>query len=87
MHVLLTEKENKTAVMTVSFCETDHKFEVWKEGDSALVRYSETLSWRGIVRVSEPDESVFKSLMTSDKMTTLLNRWRVSNVKRAAPTP
>lgn len=85
MHVLSTEESDGVASMTISIADDDHRFDVWKSGDTALVEYQETLSWRGHVRATKPDEDVFKELMVSDEMTRLLNQWNVSTVKRAAP--
>lgn len=87
MYVLSTEESEGVATMTISIADDDYKFEVWTEGDEALVEYQETLSWRGQIRVSEPDEDVFKALMVSDEMTRLLNEWDVGGVRRAEPTP
>ena len=103
MYVLSTEEDEGVATMTISIADDDHKFDVWvpesssdsaddrkgrgHEGDEALVEYQETLSWRGAIRVSEPDEDVFKALMVSDEMASLLNEWGVSGVRRATPTP
>jgi hypothetical protein len=87
MQVLSTVTDDGVATMTISIAEDDYKFDVWAEGDTALVEYQETLSWRGEIRVSEPDEDVFKALMVSEKMTDLLNEWGVSGVRRAEPTP
>jgi hypothetical protein len=87
MYVLSTEEDDGTATMTISIADDDHQFEVWSDGDKALVEFQETLSWRGSVEVSEPDESVYKALMTSDEMVSLLERWGVESVRRAAPTP
>ena len=87
MYVLATDNEDGTATMTISIADDDHKFDVWSEGDTALVEYQETLSWRGTIRVSEPDEDVFKALMVSDQMADLLDEWGVSGVRRAEPTP
>ena len=87
MYVLSTEEDEGVATMTISIADDDHKFDVWAEGDEALVEYQETLSWRGQIRVSEPDEDVFKALMVSDEMASLLNEWGVSGVRRATPTP
>jgi hypothetical protein len=81
--VLSTKEDNGVATMTISIADDDHKFDVWVEGDTALVEYQETLSWRGVVRVSEPDEDVFKALMVSDKMAEMLDKWNVSGVKRS----
>jgi hypothetical protein len=85
MHVLATEEGSGVATMTISLADDDHKFEVWSEGNEALVQYQETLSWRGQTRVREPDDEVFKELMVSDKMTNLLDKWGVSSVRRAKP--
>lgn len=87
MFVLATENDDGVATMTVSLADDDYKFDVWAEGDEALVEYQETLSYRGEVRVSDPDEDVYKALMVSDKMTDLLEQWGVSGVRRAEPTP
>jgi hypothetical protein len=72
--------------MTVSIADDDHKFDVWCDGDEALVQYQETLSWRGDIQVSQPDEDVFKLLMVSNEMTEYLNEMGVGGVRRAAPT-
>lgn len=87
MFVLSTENDDGVATMTISIADDDHKFDVWVDGDEALVEYQETLSWRGQVRVSEPDEDVFKALMVSEEMASLLDEWDVSGVRRAEPTP
>jgi len=87
MHVLSTETEDGVSTMTVSIAEDDHKFEVWAEGNEALVKYQETLSWRGKIYTAEPDDHVYKSLMLSEEMTEMLDKWDVSGVRRAAPTP
>lgn len=87
MYVLSTDEDGGVATMTISIADEDHKFDVWAEDDTALVEYQETLSWRGKIRVSEPDEHVFKALMVSEQMTELLEQWDVSGVKRAEPTP
>ena len=87
MYVLSTEVGDSEATMTVSIADDDHKFDVWAEGDAALVSYQESLTWRGEIKVSDPDEDIYRALMTSEEMTSLLNRWEVSGVRRAAPTP
>ena len=83
MYVLSTEEDDGIAEMTISIADEDHRFDVWTENDEALVEYQETLSWRGQIRVSEPDEDVYRELMLSDEMTQLLTRWGVSGVRRA----
>lgn len=85
MHVLSTLQSDGVATMTVSLADDDYQFEVWAEGDTALVEYQETLSWRGEIRVSEPDEDVYKELMISDEMTSFLEANDLERVKRASP--
>jgi len=87
MQVLKTEDEEGVATLTISIGDDDHMFEVWVDGDTALVEYQETLSWRGQIRSSEPDEDIFKSLVVSDEMTEFLNKYDCESVKRATPTP
>lgn len=81
-NVMVTQESGSSANFTVSFAEDDHKFSVWAEGDTALVEYEETLSWKGQIRVSEPDETVFKELMTSDEMTAFLEENGLEGVRR-----
>lgn len=84
--VLSTEEERGIATMTISTdADEDHTFDVWTKDDTAFVEYQETLGYRGQIHVQEPDEHIFKSLMVSEQMTRLLNRWDVSAVKRADP--
>lgn len=85
--VLSTEESDGVATMTISIADDDYKFDVWAQDGEALVEYQETLSWRGEIRVSEPDEDVYKALMTSDEMMALLEEWDVNGVRRAEPTP
>lgn len=87
MYVLSTETDDGVASMTISLAGEDHTFDVWAEGNTALVEYQETLSYRGDIQVSEPDEHIFKELMVSDEMTELLESWNVSGVRRAEPQP
>lgn len=81
-NVMVTDHEDGSADFTVSFAEDDHKFSASVEGDTAVVQYEETLSWRGQIRVSEPDESIFKDLMTSDEMTAFLEDYGLNGVRR-----
>lgn len=83
MQVLKTEEEDGVATLTISIGDDDHKFEVWADGDTALVEYQETLSWRGVIQTSEPDEDIYKELMVSEEMTEFLNEQACSSVKRA----
>lgn len=87
MQVLKTEHDEGTATLTISIGDDDHMFDVWVEGDTAYVEYQETCSWRGQIRVSEPDEDIFKELVVSDKMTEFLDEHDCQSVKRAEPKP
>ena len=71
-----------SADFTVSFADDDHKFSASAEGDTAVVEYEETLSWRGQIRVSQPDETVFKELMQSTEMTQFLDEHGLTGVRR-----
>ena len=77
-----TDEQDGSANFTVSFADDDHKFSASAEGDTAVVEYEETLSWRGQLRVSEPDEHVFKELMSSGEMTEFLESYNLTSVRR-----
>jgi len=85
VYVLSTEVYGSEATMTVSVDDNYHKFDVWRNGDTAIVEYQESLTWRGNIKVIDPDDDIYRTLMTSDDMATLLNSWDVCGVKRAAP--
>jgi hypothetical protein len=87
MKVFSTIQEDRNATMTVSIGEDDHKFEVFCEGENALVEYQETLSCRAEIRVSKPDEKVYSMLMKSDEMTAFLEEYGMSGVQRADKSP
>lgn len=87
MSILYTDEGDGTASMTISIADDDYRFDVWAEDGEALIEYQETLSWRGQIRVSEPDEDVYKMLMVSDEMMELLDEWGVQGVRRAEPEP
>jgi hypothetical protein len=81
--VFHTFHDDGSADFTLTLADDDHKFSV-AGGDSgyAIVEYEETLSWRGQIRVSEPDEVVWKLLMSSDKMTEYLEQNDLNGVRR-----
>lgn len=82
-YVLCTDNGDGSANFTVAFADDDHKFSVsGTDGGYAEVSYEETLSWRGEIRVSEPDESVYKELMQSEEMTEFLDNNGFEGVRR-----
>jgi hypothetical protein len=85
MQVLKTEQEDGVATLTICIGGDDHRFDVWADGDTALVEYQETLSYRGTIEVSDPDETIYKELMVSDEMTEFLEEYGCNSVKRAEP--
>ncbi len=87
MQVLKTEQESGIITLTITIGDDDHMFDVWVDEDTALVEYQETCSWRGQIRVSEPDEDIFKELVLSDEMTEFLDEHDCQSVKRAEPKP
>jgi TRAP-type uncharacterized transport system substrate-binding protein len=58
--VRMTDNGDGSADFTITFADDDHKFSAVSEDGIAIVTYEETLSWRGQIRVSEPDETVYK---------------------------
>jgi len=87
MQVLKTEQEGCVATLTASIGDDDHRFEIWADGDTAFIEYQESLSWRGIVQATEPDEDIYRSLMVSDEVTEFLDEHECDSVKRADPKP
>jgi len=85
--VQFTDSGDGSGKFTISFADEDHRFTVFAQDDNntAVVNYEETLSWRGDIRVSEPDEIVYGELMRSDKMTEFLEQHGLSSVRRAYP--
>lgn len=83
MQVLKTVESEGVATFTITFAEDDHKFDVWVDGDLAKVEYQETLSYRGDIRVSEPDDEVYTELMLSTEMTNFLDNHNCEGVQRA----
>lgn len=80
--VQYTDNGDGSADFTISFADDDHRFTVSANGDTAVVEYEESLTYRAALRVSEPDEEVYKMLMTSDEMTEFLNDNRLQGVRR-----
>jgi len=87
MDVLSTMQNEGVATMTVTFAEDDYKFEVYRDGKNALVEFQEVLTWRGQIRVQQPDDEVYRALMTSDEMTHFLESHDLDGVQRANPSP
>jgi len=82
--VFSTFHDDGSADLTLTLADDDHKFSVAspEATDYAVVTYEETLSWRGQIRVSEPDEAVWKLLMQSDEMTEYLDQNDLNGVRR-----
>lgn len=87
MQVLKTEQESGIITLTITIGDDDHRFEVWVDDAIAKVSYEETCSWRGQIRVSEPDEDIFKELVLSNEMTEFLDKHNCQSVKRAEQKP
>ena len=86
MHVLKSDEEDGVATLTISIADDDHRFEMWAEDETAYIEYRESLCWRGSVEVSDPEDTVYRELMTSDAVTEFLNEYDCSSVKRATQT-
>lgn len=86
MDVLKSDEEDGVATLTVTIGDDDHMFEVVAEDGTAYLEYAETLSWRGEIRVSEPDDDIWRELMLSEEMTGFLDEYDLDGVKRARAT-
>jgi len=82
---ILLSQSGDTAVVTYSTDLVDYKFEVWGEGSTAFVEYQESQIGRGRIEVSDPDESVYRRVIQSDKLTKFLNRNGYSTTKKVRP--
>lgn len=80
--VQYTDHEDGSADFTVSFADDDYKFSASAQGEKAVVQYEETLTWRGQIRASEPEDDIFKELMVSDEMTSFLEAYGLEGVRR-----
>ena len=80
--VQVTDNGDASGEFTISFADDDHRFTASVDGEVAVVEYEETLSWRGQIRVSKPDEHVYKELMQSDEMTQFLETYGLTGVRR-----
>lgn len=81
-YVQLTDRGDGSADVTLSFADDDHSFSLSSDGEMAIVQYEETLSWRGEVRVSEPDDDVYKEVMVSDEVTAWLDERGLDGIRR-----
>ena len=80
--VQYTDNDDGSAKFTVSTEDEDHRFAAASVNGEAVVSYEETLSWRGVIRVGDPNEEVYRKLMTSDGMTAFLEQYGLSGVVR-----
>lgn len=82
MQVLKTDEDDSVARLTVSIGDDDHRFEISAQGDTAVVEYEETLTWRGAIEVSEPDDDIWLNVMASEAVTEFLDTHDCQSVKR-----
>jgi hypothetical protein len=86
-YVMIREVETGAgeAEATISIYDEDHRFDIWVSDDesTAIVEYQESLTFRGMIRVSDPDPSIYKELMVSDPVTEFLDEYGCDSVKRA----
>lgn len=80
--IFVTENQDGSADFTISVDDEDHKFSVSPDGYAAILAYEETMTYRGVIRVSEPDDHVWEMLMKSDKMTAYLESEGLTSVRR-----
>lgn len=82
MHVLCTPEDDGSLRVTAACGDDDHRFEVTKDGNDALIEYEETQCYNGEIRVAEPDENTYKEVMLSDEVTEYLNKHNLNGIKR-----
>lgn len=80
--VFSTVYDDGSADFTIAVDDENHKFSAAANGSHAIIEYEETLSWRGVPRVKEPGEEVFKMVMQSEEMTEFLEANGLSGVRR-----
>lgn len=76
---------DESAEFTISVDGEDHRFSAARrsgEESVAVVEYEETLSWRGGIRVSPPEPSVWYELMRSPEMSDWLDEQHIDRVVR-----
>lgn len=72
--------ENGSAKFTITVDGVDHRFTAFERDGNAIIEYDES-HYSGRIRVSEPDQSVWRSLMQSDEMTAYLDENNLSGVR------
>lgn len=77
-----TVNSDGSADFTLTFAEDSHRFTVYGDDDTAYVEYEETLSWRGGIHTGEPNDDIYKMLMTSDEMSRFLDENGFKRVRR-----
>ena len=80
--VFITVHDDGSADFTISVDDEDHRFSVTPDGESGIVEYEETLTYRGEIKVGNPDEQVWRLLMQSDEMTEYLESNSLAGVRR-----
>jgi hypothetical protein len=78
-----TVHSDGSADFTFSSGSVDHKFSATPDDGDAIIEYEETQLERGTIRVSYPNEDVWKELMQSDQVTAYLERSDLSSIRRA----
>lgn len=77
---MLTDNDDGSAKLTVNVDDEDYRFNVVADGDTAVLSYEETLSYRGVIRTSEPREDVWKIAAQSDTLTNWIDLHDLDNV-------
>lgn len=68
-YVMLTDNNDGSAKLTVNVDDEDYRFSVVVDENTAILSYEETLSYRAVVRTSEPSEEVWEIAAKSDTLT------------------
>lgn len=79
--VMLTDNGDGSARVTLSGVGADIRFSIAESGDKAVIEYEETMLGRGNVRVSQPDEDIWRAVATSDEVTEWIEDHNLTGVK------
>jgi hypothetical protein len=81
MLVQKTVNDDASAEFTITVDGVDHKFSAAPDGRHASLSYEESQYDRGVRRVSEPSEDVWKALIQSEEMTAYLEQYDMLSVR------
>jgi hypothetical protein len=80
--VHFTDHGNDSATATLQDGDWNYRFSVYVGDAHARVQYEETMYDRGVVRVGEPSDEVYRAVMASDVITQWADERGLRGVRR-----